>query len=193
MDAYVLGAVPPYNRLLAGKMVACLVRTQEIYEDFRHAYGDLRGIISGEKKNARLIAVTTSSSMGRSSVYNRLKLGGVEYFKPIGYTGGWGHFHIPDQLFSELRSYLRRIEHPYADSHRFGAGPNWRLPDDCRVALKELGFRDNLLRHGHSKGGFYIIFGRRRESITLEPVRAKQMSQSFFLSTKCLRWLSNVG
>ena len=31
MDAYVLGAVPPYNSLLAGKMVACLIRTQEIF------------------------------------------------------------------------------------------------------------------------------------------------------------------
>ena len=147
MDAYVLGAVPPYNRVLAGKMVACLVRTQEIFEDFRRTYGDSRGIISGKKKNARLIAVTTSSSMGRSSVYNRLKLDGVEYFKPIGYTGGWGHFHIPDRLFSELRSYLREIDHPYADSHRFGAGPNWRLRT-TRAALKELGFGDNLLRHG---------------------------------------------
>ena len=147
MDAYVLGAVPPYNSLLAGKMVACLVRTQEIFKDFRHTYGDSSGIISGKKKNARLIAVTTSSSMGRSSVYNRLKLDGVEYFKPIGYTGGWGHFHIPDRLFSELRSYLRGINHPYADRHRFGAGPNWRLRT-TRVALEELGFRDNLLRHG---------------------------------------------
>lgn len=147
MDAYVLGAVPPYNSLLAGKMVACLVRTRDIYEDFRHAYGDSSGIISGQKKNARLIAVTTSSSMGRSSVYNRLKLDSVEYFKAIGFTGGWGHFHIPDRLFEELRNYLRRLEHPYADLHRFGAGPNWRLRT-TRAALKELGFKDNLLRHG---------------------------------------------
>ena len=147
MDAYVLGAVPPYNRLLAGKMVACLVRTQEVFDDFRHKYGDSRGIISGQRKNARLIAVTTSSSMGRSSVYNRLKLDSVVYFRSIGYTGGWGHFHIPDRLFLELRNYLRRIEHPYADLNRFGAGPNWRLRT-TRAALEKLGFNDNLLRHG---------------------------------------------
>ena len=110
-------------------------------------YGKSRGIISGQRKNARLIAVTTSSSMGRSSVYNRLKLDGVDYFKSIGYTGGWGHFHIPDRLFSELRSYLRRIDHSYADRHQFGAGPNWRFRT-TRTALKALGFRDNLLRHG---------------------------------------------
>ena len=34
MDAYVLGALPPYNVLLGGKMVACLIRTQKIYKDF---------------------------------------------------------------------------------------------------------------------------------------------------------------
>lgn len=86
MDAYVLGAVPPYNALLGGKLVACLIRSREIYHDFTRAYGQTRGIISKKRKNARLLAVTTSSSMGRSSVYNRLKLGGMEYFKPIGYT-----------------------------------------------------------------------------------------------------------
>lgn len=147
MDAYVLGAVPPYNALLAGKMVACLVRTREIYREFSRTYGGTTGIISGQNKKARLLAVTTSSSMGRSSVYNRLKLDGVRYFSPVGYTRGWGHFHIPDALFDELREYLRRIDHPYADHHRFGQGPNWRLRT-TRAALNALGFRNELLRHG---------------------------------------------
>src|SRR5260370_14699551 len=84
MDAYVLGAVPPYNTLLGGKLVACLVRSREVYNDFTRAYGDTTGIISRRKKKARLLAVTTSSSLGRSSVYNRLKLGGVQNFTPIG-------------------------------------------------------------------------------------------------------------
>jgi hypothetical protein len=85
--------------------------------------------------------------MGRSSVYNRLKLGGVEYFTPIGYTGGWGHFHIPDGLFAELRDYLRDIGHSYADRHRFGQGPNWRMRT-TRAALDILGFDEDMLRHG---------------------------------------------
>ena len=147
MDAYVLGALPPYSSLLAGKMVACLIRTREIYEDFKEVYGDTTGVISGANKQARLIAVTTSSSMGRSSVYNRLKLGGTQYFESLGYTEGWGHFHIPDKLFLELREYLRRMNHPYADLHRFGAGPNWRLRT-ARAALRELGLNDKILRHG---------------------------------------------
>ena len=147
MDAYVLGAVPPYNLLLGGKLIGCLVRTRELYREFSRTYGGTTGIISGEKKKARLLAVTTSSSMGRSSVYNRLKLDGIPYFSPLGYTRGWGHFHIPDALFNELREYLRHIAHPYADQHRFGQGPNWRLRT-TRAALTALGFRDDLLRHG---------------------------------------------
>jgi Domain of unknown function (DUF4338) len=147
MDAYVLGAVPPYNMLLGGKLVASLVRSRDVYDDFKKLYGSSKGIISQKNKGARLLVVTTSSSLGRSSVYNRLKLDGVQYLEPIGYTGGWGHFHIPDDLFSELRNYLRVIRHKYADRHRFGQGPNWRLRT-TRAALAALGLRDDLLKHG---------------------------------------------
>lgn len=147
MDAYVLGAIPPYNELLGGKLVACLLRSRDLYDDFARTYGGSTGIISKEEKKARLLAVTTSSSMGRSSVYNRLKLGGQQYLKSIGYTGGWGHFHIPDRLFADLRDYLRDIDHTYADQHRFGQGPNWRLRT-TRAALSALGFKEDMLRHG---------------------------------------------
>jgi len=157
MDAYVLGAVAPYNFLLGGKLVACLVRTRQVYNDFQQTYGDTAGIISGKEKKARLLAVTTSSSLGRSSVYNRLKLGGVQYFRSIGYTSGWGHFHVPDKLFADLREYLRKIDHPYADLNRFGQGPNWRLRT-TRAALEAIGFKDDLLKHGIKREVFLCEF-----------------------------------
>jgi hypothetical protein len=71
----------------------------------------------------------------------------VQYFTPIGYTGGWGHFHIADELFGDLREFLRQIGHPYPDLHRFGQGPNWRLRT-TRAALSALGFKSDMLRHG---------------------------------------------
>ncbi len=81
LDAYVLGAVPPYNMLLGGKLVACLVRSKKVRDDFLEKYGKTRGIISKKKKKcAGLVMITTSSSLGRSSVYNRLKLSGRRYF-----------------------------------------------------------------------------------------------------------------
>lgn len=157
MDAYVLGAVAPYNQLLGGKLVACMVRSREVYNDFLNSYGDSQGIISGKRKKPRLLAVMTSSSLGRSSVYNRLKLDGTLYFKSIGYTSGWGHFHIPDRLFLDLREFLREIDHPYADHHRYGQGPNWRLRT-TRAALEKLGFRDDLLKHGIRREVFLSEF-----------------------------------
>jgi hypothetical protein len=159
LDAYVLGAVPPYNMLLGGKAVACLIRSRDIYNDFKASYGRTVGVISGQAKGASLLAVTTTSSMGRSSVYNRLALDGTHYLEPIGYTVGWGHFHITDQLFSELRDYLRVIEHPYADQHKFGQGPNWRLRT-IRAALGVIGINESVLRHGVQREVFISTLAR---------------------------------
>lgn len=164
LDAYVLGAVPPYNMLLVGKAIACLVRSREVYDDFAKTYGSTTGIISGEEKRARLLAVTTSSSMGRSSLYNRIKLNGVGYYESIGYTLGWGHFHITDDLFAQMREYLRLSKHPYADDHRFGHGPNWRLRT-IRTALRQLGINESVLRHGIQREVFFCPLAENAQHI----------------------------
>lgn len=158
LDAYVLGAVPPYNMLLGGKAVACLVRSREVFDDFKATHGKTVGIISKEAKHASLLAITTTSSMGRSSIYNRLRLHGTTYFKPIGYTVGWGHFHITDEIFAKMRDYLRLARHPYADKHKYGQGPNWRLRT-IRAALDALNINESVLRHGVQREVFLCAFG----------------------------------
>jgi hypothetical protein len=158
LDAYVLGAVPPYNMLLCGKAIACLIRSSEVFEDFRKTYGGTVGIISKKQKRANLLAVTTTSSMGRSSVYNRLTLGGQKYFQPIGYTVGWGHFHITDKVFAAIRRYLRLKRDPYANNHKFGQGPNWRLRT-IRRGLDVLNIGQSVLRHGIQREVFICPFG----------------------------------
>jgi hypothetical protein len=164
LDAYVLGAVPPYNFLLGGKAIACFIRSREVYDDFYESYGRTVGIISGEAKRAHLLAVTTTSSMGRSSVYNRLKLDGIQYMKPIGFTVGWGHFHIPDRLFDDIRAYLREIDHRYADQHKFGEGPNWRMRT-IRAAMAHLGINQRVLRHGIKREVFLTTLAENAQSI----------------------------
>lgn len=147
MDAYVLGAVPPYNLLMCGKMLACLIRTREVRDHFSQKYEKTKGIISGKHKHAKLVAVTTSSALGRSSLYNRLALNGTRYFRPIGYTAGWGHFHVSDSLFKLIREYLELKGHRYSGNNRFGEGANWRLRA-IRHTLHLLNLNPNLLRHG---------------------------------------------
>jgi hypothetical protein len=147
LDAYVLGALPPYNQLLGGKLVACLIKTKEVKEAFAKRYATTQGIISQQHKRASLCLVTTSSAFGRSSIYNRLVLNEQQFFTSIGYTSGWGHFHIPQSLFELMRQYLESNGHRYADNHRFGDGPNWKLRA-VRETMKLLGLNPDLLRHG---------------------------------------------
>lgn len=154
MDAYALGALPPYNFLLGGKLVASLIRTQEVVDTFRQKYHDSVGVISGKSKNAHLAAVTTSSALGRSSLYNRLRLDGKSVFEPIGSTSGWGHFHISEDLFDDLRAYLKSVGDTYADSHGFGQGPNYRLRL-IRRALALLGLDPDMARHGLPREVFF--------------------------------------
>ena len=73
MDAYVVGAVPPYADLLGGKLVASLIASEEVGNKFQERYGGREGLISGKHKQARLTLVTVTSALGRSSVYNRLE------------------------------------------------------------------------------------------------------------------------
>ncbi len=147
MDAYVLGALPPYNSLLGGKLVACLVRTREVRDAFAAKYGRRKGIISQKRKHPALALVTTTSALGRSSVYNRLTLGGRRYFEHLGFTTGWGHFHVPDSLFTLVREYLAKQRDEYYDNHEFGDGPNWRLRA-VRKVLSSVGLSPRLMHHG---------------------------------------------
>lgn len=157
MDAYVLGAIPPYNQLLGGKLVASLIRTQEIAQRFKEKYGGTQGIISGERKRAQLLCVTTTSSLGRSSIYNRLKLNGTDYFKSIGFTSGYGHFQIPPKLFEDVLKYLKRRRRSYADGHQFGDGPNWRMRA-VRLAFQLLDVNQEVLRHNLQREIFMCKF-----------------------------------
>ena len=158
MDAYVVGAVPPYSMLLGGKLVTSLIASQEVGEIFEERYGDRAGTISGTQKNPHLALVTVTSALGRSSIYNRLKLfpndgnhaGNLPMveLRKIGATTGYGHFQISDELFSKLRELLRESDHPYVDGHKFGNGPNWRLRL-LRAGLESLGLdADHTLKHG---------------------------------------------
>jgi len=153
MDAYILGAVPPYNMLLSGKLVACVIRTKEVHDFFSERYGNSCGIISGKKKHPNLVMVTTSSALGKSAIYNRLRINGVQYFESLGYSSGFGHFHIPSELFNEMRQYLSLCGHDYFSNNRFGNGPNWKFRA-IRATLELIKMDRNLLNHGINREVF---------------------------------------
>ena len=146
-DAYVLGAVPPYSLMLGAKLIGSLVAAEEIRVEFRERYAHKEGIISKRVKEPHLVLITTTSALGRSSVYNRLRLPGIVNFIKIGTTDGWGHFTVTDELFQQVRSVLKANGDPYFNNYGFGQGPSWRLRA-LRKACHILGIDANLLRHG---------------------------------------------
>lgn len=155
MDAYVVGAIPPYSQLLGGKLVTCLLGSDEISSEFHARYAGVRGIISQTVKPAALALITITSALGRSSIYNRVKLPGLVELKRVGVTEGWGHFHVPGPLFEDMRRLLEMDEHSYASGHRFGQGPNWRIRV-IREALARVGLDSKLVRHGVAREVFMM-------------------------------------
>lgn len=148
MDAYVVGALPPYSYLLGGKLVAALMGSVEVKAAYERKYLGREAVISGNENRARLVLLTTTSALGRSSIYNRLKVPNGPQFLRIGTTKGFGHFHLSGHVFDSLRGYLEETGHPYASGHRFGMGPNWKIRV-VRTALEELGIDGNaVLKHG---------------------------------------------
>jgi len=148
MDAYILGAIPPYNVLLGGKLIASIIKSTDVAHAFRKKYKNSVGLISGDKKNPYLTAVTVTSALGRSSVYNRLKLNNELIFKKIGMTSGWGHFHFSDEIFSEMVILLKNEGDNLFNTYEFGSGPNWRIRV-IKKALNHLGLSERIMKHGY--------------------------------------------
>lgn len=155
MDIFVLGAVPPYSRLLCGKFIALAATSDIVRETIWEKYKNSRSIIMKKKKQPHLVLLTTTSALGRSSLYNRLKINNEIYFKRLGFTEGWGHFHLNNGTFLKMKEYLEETGHPVVKSYKYGAGPNWRIRV-ARTCLEQIGLSNNLLKHG-IKRGFYAI------------------------------------
>jgi len=96
LDAYVLGAVPPYSKLLGGKLVAMATVCNEVRRAFVRRYAGRTSVISGKTRPARLVLITTASALGRSSLFNRVRFHKRTVFESVGFTSGWGEFHFSD-------------------------------------------------------------------------------------------------
>lgn len=147
MDTFVLGAVPPYNYLLGGKLVALLATSNVIREHFVARYEGRPSGILGLIRAPHLVLLTTTSAMGRSSMLNRLKRAGEPIWKSLGMTLGWGHFHLGNGHFQAMADFMREEFPEVFSSYKFGGGPSWKLRV-IRSCLRELDIPAAALQHG---------------------------------------------
>ena len=120
MDAFVLGAVPPYSFLLCGKLVAMLVASNEVRERFAEKYAGTQSLIAGQRFDGRLALITTTSALGRSSIYNRIRYQDRTVFNRVGYTQGSGDFHFSNGLYGDIWKYANRYCEATAKNDRSG-------------------------------------------------------------------------
>ncbi|NQE04947.1 hypothetical protein C5S32_03655 [ANME-1 cluster archaeon GoMg1] len=147
MDVFVLGSVPPYNTLLGGKLVAMLATSGHVQEIIRCRYEGKKTVIQGKNKDPRLALLTTSSALGKSSIYDRIRYNDRVLYQRIGESEGWGHFHLNHGLFGALRFYLEEVKEGKVLGNRFGEGPNWKIRT-AKAALSQIGLPGNILKHG---------------------------------------------
>lgn len=153
MDAYVLGALPPYNYLLGGKLISYLIACNEVRNIYRDKYKAQVTNISKRKAN-RLACIFTTSLYGKSSQYNRLKYDDRLLYVPIGHTKGYGTLHLTDETFAAMRELLR--SRSVSVTNKFGDGPMWRMRV-IRTAGEILGFdADFLLKHSFSRSVYAV-------------------------------------
>jgi hypothetical protein len=155
MEAFVLGAVPPYSMLLGGKLVALLAGSTEIRDAFRNKYHGQRSRIRARLIDGRLALVTTSSALGRSSVYNRLSVHDRKVFEPIGYTGGSGDFHFANGLYESLKTFADKHAEPSFRNAKWGTGFRNRR-ELIKKCLPLLGLSSEWIYHGIRREMFAV-------------------------------------
>ncbi len=150
MELNVCGAVPPYNEILGGKLVALLATSPQVIYDYYKRYdlrrSEIASRLKGEdvRRSAELVYIgTTSLYYVGSSQYNRLKVPkeiletdfDIQW-RRLGKTFGFGTMHISKATTMSLTEAtsdigFTRINHVFGE----GASPKMRL---MSMAIREL-------------------------------------------------------
>ena len=150
MDIQTLGALPPYNRLLGSKLAALAAASNEVRATYQRKYAGRETEMKGRVLPAHLVALTTTSAFGRSSIYNRLRYHNETIAKSLGYTEGYGSFHLL-RLYPMFREFLEA--QGISTRGGYGTGPRRKWQTMVRT-LERLGFSSDLLKHGVKREAF---------------------------------------
>lgn len=159
MDGYTVGALPPYSELLAGKLLVLAAASRDVREDYERRYNGRVTIMQKKILPPSLIAVTTLSAFGRSSLYNRVSKGSdgkrnLWAALSLGPCEGWGTFHFSDQLYQEMKEF-HKLLWPEKLLHGFGTGPRIRQQVITNV-LGALKMPKRLTQHNIKREVFVV-------------------------------------
>jgi hypothetical protein len=148
LNGYRVGALPPYNELLGGKLAAMVLASREVREVYEERYWGKVTLMEKRALPPNLLYVYTTGAYGRASVYERLRdREGNPLAIRIGETKGQGVIHVSDAVHDLVARFLeskgRKVKRGY------GGGPSQRLRH-VKEACRLLGIPD-VTAHGHKR------------------------------------------
>lgn len=164
MNIMVCGAIPPYNRLLGGKLVAMALTGPKVINIYQNKYGDYQSEIASSMKgeavskpNELVFLDTTGLFEIGSAQYDRIRVptenGRIEYDQ-IGYTEGYGSIQFGPETRKRLSQVTQLEEGRKVVRGRFGEGVSPRIRK-IRRGLKNCGLETDLLKHESRR----IVYG----------------------------------
>lgn len=209
VDVSICGAVAPYNELLGGKLVALLLASKEVHDQYAERYGGQVSVIASQmagravSKPADLRVLTTTSLYGvGSSQYNRLTLRAAEHpgldhdlrWDSIGKskTGGFGTLHLGADTAYALRQMAQSAHASRRINNRFGEGTSPRLRQ-IREGLDALGIDSNAILHHNTPRLFYAYelgVGSRDSLMGMESGDFRASTAAMIAAAWRRRWLS---
>lgn len=191
MDAFVIGALPPYNFLLGGKLISLLLASNEVRKIYHNKYKGKVTIIDKRVANS-LVGIFTTSLYGKSSQYNRLKYQDNLLYNHIGHTKGYGTLHLSKETIQEMVKFLKSKNIDV--NHRFGDGPSWVMRV-IAAAGELVGFdSDFLLRHSFKRSIYFVPLSMNyKEFLNGEAKRPiyNNYSQKELVNYWKIRWLKD--
>jgi hypothetical protein len=175
LDAFVLGSVPPYSSLLCGKLIALLVASDEVRETFRQKYCGRSSIITERRLDGSLALITTTSALGRSSLYNRVSFQNRLLYQRVGFTRGTGDFHFNNGIYRHLWSHAMEHCQPSAKQEKWGKGFRNRR-ETVRKCLKNLGLPTGYMTNQVQREIFVIPLASNSQKF----LRGEDLNLDFF-------------
>jgi hypothetical protein len=213
-DLTVCGAIPPYNPLLVGKLVAMLAISPETILANRSRYRPMASIIASSMAGRPIFRPADLVFIGTTSLYGELPCqysnisipaeiaGGTKgvslKYKYIDSTVGWGTYQFSQETTRSISDYMRSNKNGQRVNYLFGEGANPKMRA-LREGLAALGFDEEvLLKHGQQKTVFGValvsnlrdyLLGRDLRPNYLFSLRAPTRSSRNIVSWWTTRWL----
>jgi hypothetical protein len=169
-DLSVCGALPPYNELVCGKLMALLMASPDVSAEYHRRYGKTPSVIASSMAGRAVVRPTHLALIGTTSLYGKrpCQYDRVRFslhdrdavadsirYEYLGRTEGIGTFQFGKRTVESLTTMLKQSSRGQQVNCVFGEGVNPRLRK-IRDGLTELGLdADELLRHGSPR----LVYG----------------------------------